>query len=293
MKGVQAWLEKVYRRRLTNEYDAIALVVGDEGNGKSTFMLELVGRYIQLRDGDEPDPNDVLDAIVWNDRDEFKRTISERPTQSAVIAPDAARVLHRKEAMKGEQVEIEKDLLDIRTKEFLMAFGYQDWGVVAKNLAERRAHFVFRIPSRGRIEAYSRSKIDEKQEMERDEWPEPDWVDTFPDLSGTDLWDAYQEKDLEMKNKRMGGGATPEPDDIKKREQLKVALRACKPWDESRGMTQEDAADYLLDYSPTWVSRKFKEWRNGEWDELVEGAEGVEGPPPGAEEGVQVEQLGD
>jgi len=36
-----------------------------------------------------------------------------------------------------------------------------------------------------------------------------------------------------------------------------------KPWDESRGMSQADAAQ-IVDYSESWVGKRVREWRKGE-----------------------------
>ena len=114
---------------------------------------------------------------------------------------DAARVLHKKKAMHGEQVETEIDLLDSRMKEQVTFYGYQDWDIVADVLARRRAKYCFRIPHRGRVEGYSRKSMDER--YENGEWPEPDLVDTFPDLSGTDIWEEFKQRDRAHKEARM------------------------------------------------------------------------------------------
>jgi hypothetical protein len=55
----------------------------------------------------------------------------------------------------------------------------------------------------------------------------------------------------------------PEPDDVRREEQLKTVLRAMKPWTDEAGMSTVDAAA-LVDYSVEWVRRRRKEWENGE-----------------------------
>jgi len=274
---LQGWLERVYQRRLTNKYDAMTLVVGNEGVGKSTLILELLSRYLQLRNVEPDEPiKAVLDRVVWSTRDEFQDYIADANTRSAVAVPDAARVLHKKEAMVGDQREIEKDLLDVRAKEFLFLLGYQDWSVIPSILQERRAHFVLRIPNRGVVEGYGRGKIDEKVDMERDEWPEPDFEDTFPDLAKTapELWSAYEQTDIEKKNERMAADSDPKPGEAKKDAQRRTALRAV-----ARGMAQEEAAS-MTDYSRGWVGQQVRAYRREEIDPFANTDE--DGPPPSA-----------
>lgn len=267
-------------RRLQSEYDGAVLVVGDEGVGKSTLMLELTGRFQERYRDFERTADTVLGSIVWHRRKEFKEALTERPTGSVINIPDAARVLHKKRAMAGDQVELEMDMLDVRTKNYFLMFGYQDWGIVPSDLAERRAHYCLRIPKRGVVEGYTRSQLDEKVEMGRGEWPDnPDFVDHFPDLAGTALWDAYVRRDKEAKDERMAAEKEPEPDDVKRREQTAIALRAVKPWSDSLGMTQTDVANALLDFSPSWVSKRVKAWKQGELEDLVEEYDRIEAPP--------------
>lgn len=264
MEIVQGWLERVYQRRLTQRYDAFALVVGDEGVGKSTLMLELIGRYQQLRDREPDDPvQSVLDRIVWSNRTEWEEMAAESPNRSVIAVPDAARVLHKRESMTGAQREIEKDILDIRAKEFLMLLGYQDWGVAASILQERRAHFTLRIPERGVVEGYGRSKLDDKLELGRDEWPEPDFVDSFPDLSerSPELWQRYEQIDIDKKEQRMAAAEQDDPKKAKRQAQARTALKAYHKTD----MSYEQVAS-LIDYSKGWVGDRVRAYQRGDED---------------------------
>jgi polynucleotide 5'-kinase involved in rRNA processing len=45
MKKVEEFLRRLYRRKIRQEYDAMFIVLGDEGVGKSTFMTEATGRW--------------------------------------------------------------------------------------------------------------------------------------------------------------------------------------------------------------------------------------------------------
>jgi len=218
LKKLETWLEKVYQKRVQREYDALVPVVADEGKGKSTLMLQLTWIWQDIR-GLDPDPESVLDRVIWQGRDAFQSALADDPPESSVPVMDAARVLNKKETMVGEQREIEKDLLDVRMKAFLMLLGFQDWNIVPSMLQDRRAKFVLRIPRRSVVEGYSRASIDKR--LKTGSWPEPDMRARFPSLEGTRLWEEFKERDLEAKERRIrnagdgtdetGAGESDEP----------------------------------------------------------------------------------
>ena len=209
---LETWLEKVYNKRVRREYDALVPVVADEGKGKSTLMLQLTWMWQDIC-GLDPTADSVLDRVIWQGRDAFQTALANDPPESSVPVMDAARVLNKKETMVGEQREIEKDLLDVRMKAFLMLLGFQDWEIVPTMLQERRAKFVLRIPRRGVVEGYSRASIDKRNETGK--WPEPDMRARFPALDGTPLWEEFKKRDLEAKERRIRGDEdTDESDDV-------------------------------------------------------------------------------
>ncbi len=67
MKKVKRWLERTYTHRITNNFDAMLLVIGNEGVGKSTFMLCVEWLWEQTR-GNEPTVEYVLDRMAHDDR---------------------------------------------------------------------------------------------------------------------------------------------------------------------------------------------------------------------------------
>lgn len=202
MQKLQRWLEKLYNRRIKQEFDAVVPVIGDEGMGKSTLMLTITMCWQDIQ-GMQPTTDSVLDRIVWDDRDEFKRALSESPERAAIPVSDAARVLYRKDAMVGAQKEIEKDLLDVRIKENLILLGFQDFDIIPSMVQKRRAKHLLYIPRRGVVWGYSRAGIDER--LDDDSWPQPQLKDTFPSLESTPLWDQFRRLDREKKLARMHG----------------------------------------------------------------------------------------
>ena len=211
MKRVEKFYETLHKRYITQEYDRMIPVVADEGDGKSTFILESIIIWHRIT-GREFDPHDVLGRFSYEQGD-FKDAIVDSEPRSIIAVPDAARVMHKKQAMHGSQIDLEKDLFDARIGEHVYLLGYQDWGTVPTVLQERRAKNCFVIPHRGRVHGYSRASMDER--VESGEWPDPDIVDSFPSLEGTDIWRRYQKLDREKKMARMGtddedGGPSPQ-----------------------------------------------------------------------------------
>lgn len=227
MRKVERWLEKVYERKITQEYDLVVLVVGDEGVGKSTFMLQAKVLWKQVT-GQEVDNDDVLDELVWGDRDEFRNALVDASPRMCIPVMDAAHALYRREATHPEEMEAEKDLLDIRFNENLILLGYQDWNDVPKILASRRAGAAIYIPQRGLVRGFNRSSLDEKwrQSSTDTSWPEADLTDTFPSLEGTELWSEFKRRDRERKRQRMGtdddvDDGSDEPDALQIAKQIK------------------------------------------------------------------------
>lgn len=190
MKKVRAFKDRVKDVELPDEFDRVSIVLGDEGLGKSTFMVQLAWFWF-----DEPDIERVLGTFV-RDKEELEGQMHDK-NRAMINVPDAVHVMHRKEAMKTEHVEMEKSFIDSRIHENWYLLGYQNWDHVATQLAKQRAHNVFRIPRRGKVECYNRKQIDKK--LKTGYWPSPSFVDTFADLSGTELWSRYQELDKEAK----------------------------------------------------------------------------------------------
>lgn len=266
MKKIQEFLSRIYSNIIQQDSDAIVVVVGDEGAGKSTLMLENVWLWQQIK-GQQPTVDSVLDRVVHDDREEFRMQLFESNKGDAQVAMDAAHILFSKEAMHGEQIETEKSLLDIRILGYFIQLGYQDWEHVTDHLQRRRAKWVLRVPRRGAVWGYGRDSIDELYNT--GDWPEPDLRDTFPNLEGAELWDEFKRRDEERKRERLRVDENPDPKDARKEEQIKTVLRAVKPWDENSGMTQKDAAK-LIDYSRPWVSDRIQEFREGHHRELLD-----------------------
>lgn len=203
LERIQTYLERLYETTIQDNDDRIILVIGDEGAGKSTFILQAIWLYEQIR-GYDPSPASVLDAVVFDDREVFRQKLLNADKGDPIAAMDAAHLLYKKEAMNPDQIDTEKQLLDIRIGNHPIFLGYQDWNDVPDILQRRRAENAFYIPQRGYVNGFSRAALDEKyNEMDAKEWPDPSLRDTFPSLEGTALWERFEEIDEERKRARL------------------------------------------------------------------------------------------
>jgi hypothetical protein len=266
MERIEQYVETLYQERQQRELDVVLPIVGDEGVGKSTLIIQMAVKYLEYRDGEVPEIDDVLERIYF-DRAGWKTAMAESEKRALIMIPDAARLLFSKDAMKKEQKEIEKDLMDVRGMEFFILLGFQDFGTIPGQVKERRAKNCLVVPERGLVRGYNRDDMDER--IEEESWPKATLRDRFPALDGTDLWNEYQALDQERKRERIGGNVQPDPEDVSKEEQRKVVLRAVQPWNEIGGMTQRDAAK-LIDYSRGWVSDTIQDWKDGMYRDLID-----------------------
>lgn len=273
LERYETFLRGVYEHQICDDDDLVLLMIGDEGAGKSTLMLISTIYWLKLQ-GREATPENALDRIVYGDREAYKEKLLESESTDIVTVQDAPHVLFSKEAMHGEQIDIEKAMVDVRINNYLMVLGFQSWGMVPKDIRARRAQAAVRVykndaGQRGFMDLYGRPQLDEKyNDLGGGEWPDPRFEDRFPSLEGTDVWDAFTKADKEHKRERLESSKEPSKEDLRKEEQIKVALRAVKPWADDRGMTQAEAAT-LTDYSQSWVSDKVENWRKGEYRDLV------------------------
>jgi len=200
MDTTRAFLKKLYDQKLSQDFDRVVIVLGDEGVGKSTVMLQLDWFWRDVVPDFEPNVDDVIGDIAW-DRNDFKTQLSDKTWYTPILVHDATRILSKKKAMHSEQVELEEDLFDSRGLRKFMLLGYQEWDAVPTVLQERRAQNTVHVTSRGKFKIYGRRQMDKRVETGR--WPSTNFVDTFDALDGTELWDSFRDKDLEKKQERI------------------------------------------------------------------------------------------
>jgi hypothetical protein len=275
LERTRAFLERVNDRVIAQNNDRVVLVVGDEGVGKSTFMCQLALAWNDTR-GRDTDPDAVLENICWGGREAFKERMREGSEGDMIAVQDAPHVLFSRDVMTGEQKELERTLMDIRFKNYLIVLGFQDWSDIPSGLKRRRAKNTFHITSRGVVRAYNRNSMDDRYKS--GEWPQPQFEDRFPPLEGTELWDKFQQRDEAAKLERLEDSQETPPQEARWQEQTKIALRQVKPWDPDAGITYREAAK-LIDYSKSWVGDRVREWEDGHHRDLVGQAEWEDSQP--------------
>ena len=227
MNKIIAWLEAA-KQHLEKDYDMIVPVIGDEGMGKSTLIMELAWLWQPICDNEQTIEN-AMNTIAW-DRNQFKTYISSKEQYSMIVVHDAARVLSKKKAMHGAEIELEEDLLDMRFGNYLVLLGFQEFDLLPTMLATRRAKQLLRIPERGIVHGLNESGI--RKRYNDDKWPKPVLRDSFPSLEGKHLWDAFESEDQRRKQARI------KPDENEEQDE-----KSLKEWAEQ---AQEDGIEKFV-----------------------------------------------
>lgn len=203
MQRYKRFLEMLYDH-VQDDWDRLIPVVGGEGVGKSTLILESIWLYEQIR-GNDPSPETVLDKVVFDSREAFRDKLLAADPGDPLAVMDATNVLYNKDVMQPDQKEVKKNLLDVRLENYVIFFGYQAWGDIPRFMRARRAKNAIRVlRPRGNLKGYNRRQLDEKySDLDENEWPDPALVDTFPSLEGTRLWERFDQIDRERKLARL------------------------------------------------------------------------------------------
>lgn len=81
------------------------------------------------------------------------------------------------------------------------------------------------------------------------------------ELIHSDTWDAdlLGEREDEV----------TDPDEIRRREAIRYAVRLYEPWSDENDTTYQEVAEVIDGYKKSWVGDRVKEWRKGEHRDLV------------------------
>lgn len=82
-------------------------------------------------------------------------------------------------------------------------------------------------------------------------------------LIHSDTWDAdHLIKDEEDED-------VEEPEEVRRREAIRYAIRLYEPWNDENDTTYKDVASVIEGYKKSWVGDRIQDWRDGEFRELV------------------------
>jgi hypothetical protein len=215
-----------------------------------------------------------MDMIAW-DYDQFKQKLAESEKKSCIIVHDAARVLSRKKAMRGDQIELEEDFLDARFGNYLILLGFQGFDIVPTLLATRRSKNALRVVKRGWVHGHNEAAI--RSRYNNDEWPEPVLRDSYPSLEGKELWRAFVDEDQRRKQERI------KPDEEDGERDLKALAKE---------IGENNLGAVTIPHAQTGEPRIDPDLVRGEYDLTVRDARAVTqflrrdyAPPPSDERG--------
>lgn len=271
LTNLENFLEGVHEDRIQENDDLVLLMIGNEGTGKSTAML-WASIFWQHITGREATVDNVLEGMVFGGREDYKDKLMNSDEGSLIAVQDAPHVLFSKDAMVGDQKDIEKAMFDMRIENYFVILGFQSWNVVPKDLRERRAEAAIRVyrdnGERGYMDIYGRRRLDEKvSDFDTFDWPDPDTEDRFDALEGTDIWSEFTERDAAAKRERLESKKQIDEKDARKQEHIKTAIRGRLLF-EHDPLTWEQIAK-LTDYSSTWCRTRFNEWQEGAYRDLI------------------------
>jgi len=265
-------------RRLSDE-GCIAFIVGPPGSGKTALMADIT-RGWAARTGGSVFSNldwDGSDGLVLTDRQMFESMAAvEGPTLGALDELSTELTGRGSDSVKAE--DFARSLTLVRKKEAKHGRYAKRGSVLGvahtkKRLAaslRRMATLIIQKPSRndqGKVVLFESEggaddleKIGEYQGL-------TDTRETYGEHEASSFDVVGDEDDDE------DDGDGLDADDIRKEEAIRTVVKACKPWDDDSGASYPEAAE-LVDFKDSWIGNRVREWKRGEYRNLVAGPNG-------------------
>lgn len=246
MKQVLKTLD-IAKKYQNYKLDTVFGVVGGEGVGKSTFVLDCVD-YLG---GEE--------NCICVDKNKMGEVLTSLKDKDPLQIDEAADGLYSKEGVSKFNKELEKLFMICRAKLWITFILIPDFFALSPMFRRRRINGLFHIYKRGRVKFYDKKAI-EKINRNHDKYKSheirgayPSYTDSFPDYKGR-LLEAYNAK----KNSKVSGMigefntkiAEPPKKEKTKKEQVTELLNA--------GWKQVDIAKTLGMYPSEISSIKSK-----------------------------------
>jgi len=268
--------------QLENE-GAIGLVLGPPGSGKTATTLD-VARTWAARTGGHIIGNTSwggFDRIVRSDR-EMLEAMAEVEGQVLAVIDETAQELsgYGQDGPKAETFA--NALTFIRKKEGSHGAHAKRGSVLMVNHTRKRTAAAFRRLATFGIEKPKRDDPGFARLLDTEGGQ--DSFEDGADFTGlTDTRESYSEHEASEFAILGADGdgddeadAGPTPDEIRRRERVRSYLLDSKPWSDSEGVSQIEAAR-KQGYGSTWSTNRKQEWERGEWNDL----EDVPEPPEG------------
>jgi len=204
MKRTEAVLDIVYDGLHKKDFDAVYGVFGDEGLGKSNFLLHVLEYWINKK-YNEVKPEDVkfieLDIVAW------AKTLSELKKGDCCIWDEGGE-LSNKRSISNLNLSVSQAYQIIRGDNILSFIGMPSPFDLEGFFTKRRMRGMFYVYQRGRVAFWSRERLRKvialnQYKRVKSVWVlKPTFFDTFPKYKGI-LHQAYlDKKKLFMKDTR-------------------------------------------------------------------------------------------
>jgi len=259
-------------RRLTDE-GCICLIVGPPGSGKTALMADITrvwgalsgGRVVSNLDWEGADDH------VTTDREMFE-AMAAQPDATLGALDELSQDLTGRGSDAKNAAEFARSLTLVRKQEEKHGAHAKRGSVVGVAHTLKRTAASVRRMATLIVQKPSRADPGKVRLLESE-----GGADNFEEIGEyqglTDTREKYNQHeasafDVEMDDDGDDGQDAPDADDIRRQEAIRTVVKACQPWHEDSGASYPDAAD-LVDYSDSWVGDRVRDWKDGQYRDLV------------------------
>jgi len=191
--SIKTALDTTKERVQARDKDAVFLVTGGEGNGKSSLSI-LMANYL--------DPDfDAGEQIVM-DHEDLIRTADELSSYQSIVFDEGIESLLSRNHGKSRNKMMIEWFREVRAKNLFIFVNMPEFKEVEKPIRDDRAHMLVRCVKQGWAHFYNEDRmqdivVERRGNRVRAEYSDPIFKAGWKDPSDLDLWPAYQEMKTE------------------------------------------------------------------------------------------------
>jgi len=267
-RNAQAWL----RNQILDEA-YVGWVTGGMGSGKTDFAFDRADDFHHATRGRVG--TNVESAVTSNDHiegvygyEELDAFFKESSTDTIMVLDETDQRLSGK-GKDGQYADALADSLKLIRKGdssqcyraiLLIGQTIRGAGKELRRLIKSNGH-LYHKTSKTTVEVYKNVVSGELENKSPDR--------EITGVRGTRYdFDTGEESGFDMSAALGENSDEDEDSELSRQQAIAIVLRAHKPWTDESGVSQADAAD-SVGYSAGWVCDRVREWRNGEYRELV------------------------